>query len=243
MSNGGDWYQNAVVRHELKNIPYESFKKTGRLGRGGFGDIYSATCKSIPTIPEVIALKGVSFEEEDNEMNDILDRLKSTSLIPVFEDSIIPESEAPSDLYLPNIDHDFASLSIIRDPDISTNATDQHALSSVSPKNNSGTTFKPIKISLKNLDELWDFFEKLLHIHSDDSVIKLLILQYLETHKIHETEIFNLLYDNQTNANNNCLLGFFYYVGIGTNQNYDEAFRSFINATQGNNWIAQSYTG
>ncbi|CAG8723238.1 25169_t:CDS:2, partial [Gigaspora rosea] len=37
------------------------------------------------------------------KLNDILYRLKATSLTPVFEDSIIPEAEAPSVQYLSNI--------------------------------------------------------------------------------------------------------------------------------------------
>ncbi|CAG8667195.1 23673_t:CDS:2, partial [Gigaspora rosea] len=272
-----DWFQSAIDDYELKNIPFENFgKKKKKIGRGGFGDIYSTTCKSIPSIsaiPEVIALKGVSVGEEDSgmsikrflnelklhsmakndriikffgvsrdedndqyyliiefadggdlrgyltrnknniqweeklnlaiqitegiayihnelntahqptqrfELNYIIDRLKTTSLTPVFEDPIIPESETPSDLYL-KIDNNFASLSIITDLDISTNIRVQHVSSSINSKNYLKTTVKPIKISLP-----------------------------LRT----------------------------------IDQNYDEAFQSFTNAVQNNNnWIAQIYIG
>ncbi|CAG8735908.1 5373_t:CDS:2, partial [Gigaspora rosea] len=289
----------------------------------GFGDIFMVTCKKpIPSIPEKIALKGVSVGEEDSGMsikrflselklhsrakNDRIinffgvskdedndqyylvmefadegdlrgylikkksniqwekrldlaiqiaegivyihnelniahrDLLKATSLTPVFEESIVPEAEAPSDQYLTNINHNFASLSIIRDPSISTSNANKYVLSSNNLKDNSGYT---VESTLGITDGMWDFIEKILSTHSDDSVIKFLILQHLETHKIRETEIFNALYDNEANANNGCLLGFFYYFGIGTNQNYDEAFELFSNAAQNSNWIAQVYLG
>ncbi|CAG8788306.1 6931_t:CDS:2, partial [Racocetra fulgida] len=125
----------------------------------------------VPGTPlEYVQIYSDCWETEPTrrlKLSDILNRLKTTKLTPVFEDSVIPESEVTSDLYLPTI----------------------------------------------------------------------------ETRKIHEIEIFKLLYDNQTNTNNYCLLGFFYYVGIGTDQKYDEAFQLFINAAQGNNWIAQAYIG
>ncbi|RIB26678.1 kinase-like domain-containing protein [Gigaspora rosea] len=52
-------------------------------------DIYSRCWKAEPT--------------QRLKLNDILYRLKATSLTPVFEDSIIPEAEAPSVQYLSNI--------------------------------------------------------------------------------------------------------------------------------------------
>ncbi|CAG8571937.1 2402_t:CDS:1, partial [Scutellospora calospora] len=70
MSFTDDWYQTAIEDYDLKNVPFENFsKKKKKIGRGGFGDIFSATCKSIPSIPEVIALKGVSVGEEDSGMS------------------------------------------------------------------------------------------------------------------------------------------------------------------------------
>ncbi|CAG8768387.1 4376_t:CDS:2, partial [Racocetra fulgida] len=71
MSTNDDWFQTAIDDYELKNIPFESFsRKKKKIGRDGFGDIYSVICESIPSIPEVIALKGVSVGDEDNEDND-----------------------------------------------------------------------------------------------------------------------------------------------------------------------------
>ncbi|RIB01453.1 kinase-like domain-containing protein [Gigaspora rosea] len=71
MNDTDDWFQTAIDKYELKNIPFEDFnKKKKKIGRGGFGDIFMVTCKKpIPSIPEKIALKGVSVGEEDSGMS------------------------------------------------------------------------------------------------------------------------------------------------------------------------------
>ncbi|RIB25371.1 kinase-like domain-containing protein [Gigaspora rosea] len=123
--------------------------------------------KPVPETPlEYVQIYSGCWETEPTqrfELNYIIDRLKTTSLTPVFEDPIIPESETPSDLYL-KIDNNFASLSIITDLDISTNIRVQHVSSSINSKNYLKTTVKPIKISLplRTIGELWllNFFEK-----------------------------------------------------------------------------------
>ncbi|CAG8812212.1 16221_t:CDS:2, partial [Gigaspora margarita] len=66
MNSNNDWYREAINKYDLKSISFENFGKKKRIGRGGFGNVYSTTCSSIPG---KIALKEISVDIGDVQKN------------------------------------------------------------------------------------------------------------------------------------------------------------------------------
>ncbi|POG70977.1 kinase-like domain-containing protein [Rhizophagus irregularis DAOM 181602=DAOM 197198] len=60
-----DWYQTAIKKFKINEIPYKKFSgKPTRIGRGGFGLIYKTECDSIGTV----AIKEITISIEDDEI-------------------------------------------------------------------------------------------------------------------------------------------------------------------------------
>jgi hypothetical protein len=64
MSLSEDWYQTAIKKFKINEIPYKEFSgKPSRIGRGGFGLIYKTECNSVGTV----AIKEITINIEDDE--------------------------------------------------------------------------------------------------------------------------------------------------------------------------------
>lgn len=64
MNSSEDWYQTAIKKFKINEIPYKKFSgKPTRIGRGGFGLIYKIECNSIGTV----AIKEITIGIEDDE--------------------------------------------------------------------------------------------------------------------------------------------------------------------------------
>ncbi|GBB88059.1 hypothetical protein RclHR1_01460009 [Rhizophagus clarus] len=72
---------------------------------------------------------------------------------------------------------------------------------------------------------------------------KLHILDYFKNNNIDSLEIYNWLINNQDNSNSIFLLGYFNYYGVVTNKDHDLAFKLFLNASEKDHILAQSFVG
>ncbi|GBB89299.1 hypothetical protein RclHR1_00160015 [Rhizophagus clarus] len=73
--------------------------------------------------------------------------------------------------------------------------------------------------------------------------VKLQVLNYLNDRNVNSKEAYNWLLKNQNNPDFVFLLGYFNYVGIGTNIDEVIAFNLFINASKENHTLAQYFIG
>ncbi|CAG8534035.1 22922_t:CDS:2 [Gigaspora margarita] len=85
------------------------------------------------------------------------------------------------------------------------------------------------------IDELWGFFENQIK-QECELIIKFRIIEFIK--KYESNVVFEYLFNNQKNQNNQCLLGFFYYTGIGTNYDKRRALIFFSYAAEKGNKIA-----
>ncbi|CAG8798948.1 2017_t:CDS:1, partial [Dentiscutata erythropus] len=56
--------QKAIDDNKFKHVSFNDFGEKTRIGRGGFGYVYTTTCT---VFSEVVALKEIFFDIEDNE--------------------------------------------------------------------------------------------------------------------------------------------------------------------------------
>ncbi|GBC05381.1 hypothetical protein RclHR1_00620021 [Rhizophagus clarus] len=66
---------------------------------------------------------------------------------------------------------------------------------------------------------------------------------YFNNHNINSQEIYNWLLNDQNDINSIFLLGYFNYMGIGTNEDSVEAFSLFVKASEQGHILAQYYVG
>ncbi|RGB36753.1 kinase-like domain-containing protein [Rhizophagus diaphanus] len=66
---------------------------------------------------------------------------------------------------------------------------------------------------------------------------------YFNNHNTNSQEIYNWLLNNQNDSDSIFLLGYFNYMGIGTNEDSNKAFNLFINASEQDHILAQYYVG
>ncbi|PKC06782.1 kinase-like protein [Rhizophagus irregularis] len=65
MNSNEGWYQTAIKKFKINEIPYKKFSgKPTRIGRGGFGLIYKTECNSIGTV----TIKEITICIEDDEI-------------------------------------------------------------------------------------------------------------------------------------------------------------------------------
>ncbi|EXX56247.1 uncharacterized protein OCT59_003182 [Rhizophagus irregularis] len=96
----------------------------------------------------------------------------------------------------------------------------------------------------KIIDEMVDLILKNLNEGKNTDIVKKLIIDYLNYYNINLQIIYDLLKDIQNNSNSIFLFGYFNYYGITIeNENYEEAFKSFIIASKDNHTLAQYYVG
>ncbi|CAG8669866.1 7898_t:CDS:2 [Acaulospora morrowiae] len=103
MSLTHEWYKTTIKNYGLDFIPFEEFKETKKIDRGGFGEIYSTTYT--PT-SEVVILKEIFIGDEENQtsIKNFLNELKLHSSLE--HDHIIKfygvsqDSESENNIYL-----------------------------------------------------------------------------------------------------------------------------------------------
>ncbi|GBB99327.1 hypothetical protein RclHR1_03490009 [Rhizophagus clarus] len=80
MNLSEDWYQTAIKKFKINEIPHKEFsRKPTRIGRGGFGLIYKTECDFIGTV----AIKEITIDIEDDEtcIKNFINELKIHSRI------------------------------------------------------------------------------------------------------------------------------------------------------------------
>jgi TPR repeat protein len=88
------------------------------------------------------------------------------------------------------------------------------------------------------IDELWENFAKYVEKECE-LIIKFKIIGFIK--KYNYKIVFEYLFNTQQNQNNQCLLGFFFYAGIGTDYDRDRALIFFSYAAEKGNKIARLF--
>ncbi|UZO03220.1 uncharacterized protein OCT59_023628 [Rhizophagus irregularis] len=86
------------------------------------------------------------------------------------------------------------------------------------------------------IDELVDIIFKELNKGEDNIVVKKIVLDFIDNHKI---TLYNYLLNDQSNSNSICLLGYFYYYGIENEVNKQRAIELYQKAAELKNIVAQ----
>ncbi|CAB4404719.1 unnamed protein product [Rhizophagus irregularis] len=89
------------------------------------------------------------------------------------------------------------------------------------------------------IDELVNLIFVKINEGKNEKMIKLFVLNYINSNEIIPQEIHNWLLNNQNNSNSIYLLGYFYYNGIGTDLNKQKAIQLCQKAADLDNRVAQ----
>src|SRR5581483_11849383 len=92
------------------------------------------------------------------------------------------------------------------------------------------------------VDEINAIIFRLFNKGVENNLIKQQVIEDFNNHNIKPQEIYNWLLNNQNSSNSIFLLGYFNYYGIETSKN-NEAFNLFINASEKNHILAQTFVG
>ncbi|POG65696.1 uncharacterized protein OCT59_024394 [Rhizophagus irregularis] len=93
------------------------------------------------------------------------------------------------------------------------------------------------------VDKINDLIYKSYDKGIEGELAKEQVIEYFNNYNINSQEIYNWLLNNQVNSNSIFLLGYFYYYRIETSENNEKAFNLFINASENNHILAQSFVG
>ncbi|RGB42657.1 hypothetical protein C1646_648867 [Rhizophagus diaphanus] len=93
------------------------------------------------------------------------------------------------------------------------------------------------------VDEIINLIYKLYDKGIEWKLIKEQVIVYFNNYNTNSQEIYNWLSNNQNNSNSIFLLGYFNFYGIETSENNEKAFKLFINASEKDHILAQSFVG
>ncbi|POG65701.1 kinase-like domain-containing protein [Rhizophagus irregularis DAOM 181602=DAOM 197198] len=93
------------------------------------------------------------------------------------------------------------------------------------------------------VDEINDLIYKLCNKGIEWKLVREQVIEYFNNYNTNSQEINNWLLNNQNNSNSIFLLGYFNFYVIETSRNYEKAFKLFINSSEKNHILAQSFVG
>ncbi|CAG8465411.1 3543_t:CDS:2 [Cetraspora pellucida] len=219
---------------DVKKFDYSSFQDVQPIGSGASSDVFSTTFEQKP-----YALKKMTRNHNlDNEILKIATRKIVDELIRISEMPIESEfiyNKIAENKPAPN------SANLIADgqPTLlyapSLIDTPLSSITNLSVPSN--------KSSINLLDEIWLIFLNLTNIGNEFSQIHKAIEESIEKHQRLPKDVFNNLKSLPNYPNAQCLLGFFYFAGIGTEKQFNTAFEAFQKVADQDNALGQFYLG
>ncbi|GBC03492.1 hypothetical protein RclHR1_05150002 [Rhizophagus clarus] len=187
-----------------------------------------------PSIIEVVKRLKKMIEENDKKLTK---NIPQPNMLKVIEENDIKNSSShkKSSQLIQTLSHTKESESnkVIKDHEI------EKALVNEIVKSNKVNEGHKIKKTLVN--EIVELIFK--EINEEKDIRNQLIYDNLGSKKITLLEIYDWLQNNQNEPNFIFLLGYFNYFEIGTDQNYEEAFKLFTKASKENHILSQYYVG
>ncbi|RGB34705.1 hypothetical protein C1646_760209 [Rhizophagus diaphanus] len=93
------------------------------------------------------------------------------------------------------------------------------------------------------VDKVNDLIFNLSNKGIDWKLIDEQVINYFNDYNTNSQGIYNWLINNQNNSNSIFLLGYFNYFGKETSKNHEKAFNLFIDASEKNHILAQTFAG
>jgi TPR repeat protein len=93
------------------------------------------------------------------------------------------------------------------------------------------------------VDEVNDLIFKLSNKGIEWKLIDEQVIEYFNEYNTNSREIYNWLLNNLNNSNSIFLLGYFNYFGKEISKNHEKAFNLFIDASEKNHILAQTFAG
>lgn len=121
--------------------------------------------------------------------------------------------------------------------------TDVEFITNIVPENKRTQTFSSLFSDTKLIHELWQIFLKSTNRGNEFRQISKMIKDCIEKHQKTSNDVFNDLQNQTNDLNAQCLLGFFYFTGIGTEEQHNKAFEIFQQVANEDNPIGQFYLG